>query len=244
MERGRAVFGVAAAAAIFLSGCQLRDSGDNLTNGKVLFSQECARCHTLSRANATGVVGPNLDAAFARSRVDGLGDSTFKGIVHQWILHPNRNAQVDPKTGKETELMPAKIFEGKEASDVAAYVAYAAGKPGKDGGRLAAAGAQQAQGTAEEKNGELDIPTAQLGLAYKFKDATASAGTVKIVSKNVQPNGHNIAIDGGGLDQKGQVVSNGGTSEISVDLKPGVYSFYCSVPGHREGGMEGKLTVK
>jgi uncharacterized cupredoxin-like copper-binding protein len=40
------------------------------------------------------------------------------------------------------------------------------------------------------------------------------------------------------------VVNNGGTSEVDVDLKAGDYTFYCSVPGHREGGMEGKLTVK
>ena len=117
---------MAAAAAIFLSGCQLRDSGPNLVNGKTLFTQECARCHTLARANATGVVGPNLDVAFAQSRKDGLGESTFEGIVRQWILHPNINPQVDPKTGKRTALMPAKIFEGKDASDVAAYVASAA----------------------------------------------------------------------------------------------------------------------
>jgi len=244
MERGRVVFGMAAAAAIFLSGCQLRDSGPNLVNGKTLFTQECARCHTLARANATGVVGPNLDMAFAQSRKDGLGESTFEGVVRQWILHPNINPQVDPKTGKRTTLMPAKIFEGKDASDVAAYVASAAGKSGKDTGRLAAAGAQKATGTAEEKGGTLDIPVAQLGLSYKFADATASAGNVKITSENPQTNGHNIAVEGNGLNEAGKVVQGGATSEITVDLKPGEYTFFCSVPGHREGGMVGKLTVK
>jgi plastocyanin len=243
MERGRVVFGVAAAAAIFLSGCQLRDSGDNLVNGKTLFSQECSRCHTLSRANATGVVGPNLDAAFAQSRVDGLGESTFKGIVHQWIAHPNRLPQVDPQTNKETQLMPANLVKGRDAADVAAYVAYAAGKSGKDQGRLAAAGAQKATGTAEEKNGTLDIPVAPAGLAYKFADASAQAGSVKVTSENPQSVAHNIAIQGAGVDQKGPIVSKG-TSQLTVDLKPGNYTFFCSVPGHREGGMVGKLTVK
>src|SRR3954471_12783893 len=243
MERGRAVFGVVAAAAVSLSACQWRDSGDNLVNGKTLFSQECSRCHTLARANATGVVGPNLDVAFAQSRKDGLGDSTFKGIVHQWIKHPNRNPQVDPKTNKQTELMPANLVKGRDAADVAAYVAYAAGQSGEDTGRLAAAGAQKAQGTAQEKNGTLDIPVALAGLAYKFADATAQAGNVKITSENPQTNGHNIAIEGPGVNEKGPVVEKG-TSQVTADLKPGTYTFFCSVPGHREGGMVGKLTVK
>jgi uncharacterized cupredoxin-like copper-binding protein len=39
-------------------------------------------------------------------------------------------------------------------------------------------------------------------------------------------------------------VGQGGTSTVSASLKPGTYTFYCSVPGHREGGMEGKLTVE
>ena len=35
-----------------------------------------------------------------------------------------------------------------------------------------------------------------------------------------------------------------GYSKISADLKPGTYTYYCTHPGHRAGGMEGKLTVK
>jgi uncharacterized cupredoxin-like copper-binding protein len=46
------------------------------------------------------------------------------------------------------------------------------------------------------------------------------------------------------VSEAGEVVKNGGVSKISVTLKPGEYTFFCSVPGHRQGGMEGKLTVK
>jgi plastocyanin len=49
---------------------------------------------------------------------------------------------------------------------------------------------------------------------------------------------------GPGIDDEGRTVGQGGTSTVSASLKPGTYTFYCSVPGHREGGMEGKLTVE
>jgi uncharacterized cupredoxin-like copper-binding protein len=55
---------------------------------------------------------------------------------------------------------------------------------------------------------------------------------------------HDIAIQGNGVNQIGKVVSNGGTSTVSSALKPGKYTFYCSVPGHRQAGMVGTLTVK
>ena len=40
------------------------------------------------------------------------------------------------------------------------------------------------------------------------------------------------------------MVQNGGTSTISQNLKPGTYTFYCSVDGHEAAGMKGTLTVK
>jgi plastocyanin len=36
----------------------------------------------------------------------------------------------------------------------------------------------------------------------------------------------------------------GGSKTLPLNLKPGTYKFYCSVPGHRAGGMEGTLTVQ
>lgn len=233
-----------AAVALSLTGCELKSSGTNVVHGKTLFAEKCGACHTLARAGTTGTTGPNLDQAFAQSRTDGLGQSTFRGIVYRQILNPNINSQVDPATKKDIASMPAKIVAGDDARDVAAYVAQAAAVPGKDTGKLAAVGAKKAQGTATEKNGALSIPVAVAGLAYQFADATANAGQVKIESKNPQSTAHDIAIEGNGINSKGAVVQSGGTSQFSANLKPGTYTFYCSVPGHREGGMQGKLTVK
>jgi uncharacterized cupredoxin-like copper-binding protein len=91
----------------------------------------------------------------------------------------------------------------------------------------------------------LSIPADPSGqLAYRFKAATAKAGKVQIESKNAASIQHDIAVEGNGVNAKGAVVANGGTSKISVSLKPGTYTFFCTVDGHRQAGMQGKLVVK
>jgi mono/diheme cytochrome c family protein len=236
---------LAGVAVVSLTGCELKDDGNNLVNGKTLFVQRCAACHTLARADAKGIVGPNLDEAWQQSERDGLGRSTYEGLVHGQILHPNRNPLIDRATGKEVPPMPAMLVKGDDAQDVAAYVASAAAKPGKDTGRLAAAGAPKQQALAKAQGGKLEIPADPSGaLAYTFKDAEAPAGRLEIDSVNESSTPHDISLEGNGVNDKGDVVQDGGTSTINVDLKSGDYTFYCSVPGHRAGGMEGKLTVK
>jgi plastocyanin len=232
-------------AAALLSGCSLTHRGDNLVNGKQLFVAKCGACHVLNRAGTKGVTGPSLDVAFARARQDGFGQSTFKGIVHRQIGQPNRFAQVDPATGKELPLMPAHLVTGENATDVAAYVATAVAEPGKDTGALAQVGAATAKGTAKEQGGKLNIPADPGGsLAYQFADATATAGQVTVDSTNASGTPHDIAVQGPGVSATGKIVQGGGTSTVSVNLKPGKYEFFCTVPGHRQAGMQGTITVK
>jgi uncharacterized cupredoxin-like copper-binding protein len=236
---------LAGAALLSLTGCELKDDGDNLVNGKTLFVEKCGSCHTLARADAKGVVGPNLDEAWQRAEHDGLGRSTFEGIVHRQIVQPNQNPSVDPATGKEVAPMPPKVVTGEDAQDVAAYVASAAANPGKDTGRLATAGAPKQEELARAEGGTLDIPADPSGRTlYSFKNAEAPAGQLTINSVNKSTVDHDIALEGGGVNEKGDTVRDGGTSTIDVDLQPGEYTFFCSVDGHRQAGMEGTLTVK
>jgi plastocyanin len=79
--------------------------------------------------------------------------------------------------------------------------------------------------------------------AFEKDELTAPAGEVTLVMENPSSLEHNIAVKGDGLDEKGPVVGEGGTSEVTVTLEEGEYTFYCSVPGHEAGGMEGTLTV-
>jgi len=244
---GRRVALVVAAAALAagVSGCQIADDGDNLVAGKQAFVQKCGSCHTLARAGTTGVTGPNLDEAFQQARSDGFGESTFVGMVDRQIEIPARRPQKDPRSGKRLPLMPAKLVKGDEARDVAAYVASAVGKGGEDKGRLAEIGVKRSTAVAKEQGGTLDIPADPDGaLAYQFASAQAKPGQLVLESKNPAQIGHNIAVQGPGVDEKGPVVQGGAVSKVSFAAKPGTYTFYCSVPGHREGGMVGKLVIK
>ena len=234
------------AAGLALGGCSLADDGENnLVNGKEQFVQKCGACHALDRAGTTGVSGPDLDESFAQARAEGFGESTFEGVVYGQIKQPNLDTQLDPKTGKELSLMPPNLVTGDDARDVAAYVAMAAARGGEDTGQLADVGATKAEGTAKAEDGRLEIPADPDGsLAYVFASATAPPGQLEVSSPNESSVPHNIAIEGNGVDAVGPVVQDGGSSDVKVKLERGTYAFYCSVPGHREGGMEGKLTVE
>src|SRR3954454_7581840 len=84
------------------------------------------------------------------------------------------------------------------------------------------------------------------GGALKFDKSSLSAksGNVTITMDNPSDVPHGVAIEGNGVDKDGQVVNKGGKSTVTASLKPGTYEFYCPVPGHKQAGMEGKLTVK
>jgi mono/diheme cytochrome c family protein len=214
-----------------------REEEPNLVKGKELFIGKgtCGSCHELARANTKGTQGPSLDAAFTQAKKDGMNEQTIEGVVRDQIKNVRRGS-----------IMPRDLVTGDDARDVAAYVAYAAARSGKDTGELAAAGApKQSSKPAEEKNGKLEIPADSSGaLAFTFSKANAQAGPLELVMPNESPIQHDISVKDGGVNERGNVVGTGGTSTVKADLKPGTYTFYCSVPGHEAGGMKGTLTVK
>ena len=116
---------LALAAALGLAACgdtvgYSEGSGDRI-RGKELFVEGCGSCHSLADAGTTATIGPDLDFAFVQSRIDGLGEETIQQVVRGQIAYP----VTDPPT--EAPGMPADIFEGQDAEDVASYVASVAG---------------------------------------------------------------------------------------------------------------------
>jgi plastocyanin len=80
-------------------------------------------------------------------------------------------------------------------------------------------------------------------LSYDTKQLSAKAGNVTIAFANASPLEHNVTIAQGAKVLGATPTFAGGAKSLRVQLAPGKYTFYCSVPGHRQAGMEGTLTV-
>jgi plastocyanin len=230
-----------AVVVIALAGCAVKHPTGNLVTGKKLFIGKCGSCHTLSHAATQGTVGPNLDDAFRQDRADGVKSTSIQGLVSFWIHYPNKQGAMPANCAKNSPF----CLSGEQADSVASYVARVAAVPGQDTGSLANAVPTVAQKPVSEKNGTLEIDADPNGqLKFLASSANATSGQVTLQMKNASSVPHDIAIKGAGVNQVGSVVSNGGTSKVSVSLKPGTYTFYCSVDGHEAAGMKGTLTVK
>ena len=148
---------------------------------------------------------------------------------------------------------------GEEAGKANKAGREGTGQPAQGGGVAPGTGAnagQQPGGNAGQKPGAAAPPggtTTNLLISadpsgqLRFdKDALqAKAGNVRITMNNPAPVPHDVSIEGpGGVKQQGKTVSKGGASEVQVAVKAGSYTYFCSVDGHRQAGMEGTLTVK
>jgi mono/diheme cytochrome c family protein len=118
-----AIAALVAGVAFVSSGCGVQtgvagSGGADLAHGQQLFISTCGGCHTLAEAGTKGVIGPNLDAAYAQPRSNGFSDSSFEALVREQIQRGFPYARPTP--------MPANLLKGQDAQDVAAYVAAAA----------------------------------------------------------------------------------------------------------------------
>jgi plastocyanin len=98
---------------------------------------------------------------------------------------------------------------------------------------------------AQTAPGTLKIAADPSGaLKFDVSSLTAKAGKVTIDFTNQAPVPHNFQIEGpGGKKVGGTSTITGSSTKATVTLKPGTYTFYCSVDAHRQAGMQGKLTV-
>jgi uncharacterized cupredoxin-like copper-binding protein len=110
---------------------------------------------------------------------------------------------------------------------------------------------QEAEGEKEAEGGTAAASTLEFesdpsgSLAYTTTEATGKAGKVTVNFTNQSAVPHDVALE----DEAGETIAETetvaeGSDSTTAELKPGKYTFYCTVPGHRQAGMEGTLTVK
>ncbi|MGO9489186.1 MAG: plastocyanin/azurin family copper-binding protein [Solirubrobacteraceae bacterium] len=141
---------------------------------------------------------------------------------------PARGAVTQPQY-----LPPTPPEPGAPLSEAAAPAAAAAPAPASTTRAPAGAGASSLPLAANPSG----------ALSYDTKQLSAKAGTVSIAMTNMSPLEHNVTVAQGSTVLGATPTFKGGTRTLTLKLKPGKYTFYCSVPGHRQAGMEGTLTV-
>jgi plastocyanin len=102
-----------------------------------------------------------------------------------------------------------------------------------------------AMAPAAATGGTVKIAADPSQLAFTKTEITAPAGDDTISFDNPSSTDHNVQIE----DANGSVIAgtdtiSAGKTSTTATLQPGTYTFYCSIPGHREAGMEGTITVK
>lgn len=117
---------------------------------------------------------------------------------------------------------------------------------GDDDDEASSGGSEEAETSASSGGGSAVAISAvpDGSFAYEQDSAEAEAGTVTIEFENPAALGHDVQIEGESGDLGGTDVISEDSTTVDVELEPGDYTFYCSVAGHREGGMEGELSVE
>lgn len=73
---------------------------------------------------------------------------------------------------------------------------------------------------------------------------TLPAGTVVFNVANAGKEDHGFEIEGPGVETTTKILKRGDTAALEVNLKPGTYTAYCPVKGHREKGMTATVVVR
>ena len=119
-----------------------------------------------------------------------------------------------------------------------AAVLFAACGGGGGGGGSSSSGYQEPKGPATE------TIAIQAGNFYFKPDKISTNAGIAKISMTAANGIHDLVFDGAYPGFLLEADGGGGAQSKKIDLKPGKYTFYCDIPGHRAAGMQGTLTVK
>ena len=87
------------------------------------------------------------------------------------------------------------------------------------------------------------MPVTETEFKIALPKNTLAAGSYAFEVANDGKIEHDLVVQGNGVDEKTPTIQPGSSATLNVDLKPGTYDVYCSIPGHKQAGMDVKLTV-
>jgi plastocyanin len=191
------------------------------------------------------VIGLILAYAFALSRVllavpDSIATITGVSVAGYVLLVA---ALISTRPQITSRALAVGLVLGFAGVLVAGAVAGIAGiRPVEKTGAEAASAASATGGTTAIPAGALVFKT---GAELKFVQAptTAKAGVVTIALENSSGQLHNVVFAGVNGDKPIVEVSKA-TKVGKITLQPGTVTYYCGIPGHRQAGMEGTITVQ
>jgi len=187
-----------------------------------------------------GLRRPDFPASLAGQRaVMAISAVLVLGAVSTAVLTASVPAKGHVTTTQTQEQAPIPVASAP-VQTTAASASSPKGEPTATTGTPAPA-SSPAPGKAGSSLSLAADPTGLL--AYNTKQLSAKAGTVTITMANMAPLEHNVAVAEGSKVLGATPTFKGGTMKLTLQLKPGKYVFYCTVPGHRQAGMEGTLNV-
>jgi uncharacterized cupredoxin-like copper-binding protein len=87
------------------------------------------------------------------------------------------------------------------------------------------------------------VPVSETEFKITLPKSTLASGSYSFEVENDGKIEHDLVVEGNGVDEKTPTIAAGKSATLKVDLKPGTYDVYCSIPGHKQAGMDLKLTV-
>jgi plastocyanin len=160
-----------------------------------------------------------------------VGGSTTFAVLHA----------KDEDKAKGAEFQQA----GKEIEKAESSGPFEGGGEEAEGGEAEEEAGEEAGGAeAEGPGGTLELAADPSAIAYDTTELTSKPGKVTIEFENPAPIEHDVAIEQEGKEIAVSELITEGSTSVTAELPPGTYTFFCTVPGHREAGMEGTLTVK
>ena len=147
-------------------------------------------------------------------------------------------------TGSPTEATPETTIEAEtttkaESAPKAETTTRSATAP-----TTTRAETSPAPGATTPASAPKSIPVTETEFKIELPQATLAAGSYRFELSNKGKLQHDLVVDGPGVsDEKTPVINGGKTASLSVKLQSGTYELYCSVPGHKQAGMDLKITV-